>query len=1122
MATYLPGVTPFVPQTQVFTPDYKFLQNVLSVRQNRFDTNYKEINKLYGDVVYAPLSRADSKEKRDQYSNALTNSLKQVAGMDLSLAQNVNTAKALFSPFYQDKDLVTDMYATKTFQNSQKEIQRYKDANNRDVSRNYWTDGEKFVNYRMQDFINATPEEARKFNVGDLKYAKNPDIFNRAMEILNEEGLEAEDFFMDGMYIYKIKNGPALTNQEYTYVDENGKTKKGTKNAAMDFVVQALADDPKISRGMNIKFQNRRREYIDENLQSFGGDRIAAGAAFDRDILENTTNEQLKKYAELETELKGDDAALNNWLAYKQKYGIIVGSKEDEQYKKLQFEAMLKRKAKDKLNNRILTLKGPTDNQKVLQEKAAIAYISDTMSKEFYDASVAYSNKNVSRDVEVNTAAVQLEKQRRQIQWEKEKYIMDQLNKSIEGNQSNQTELSNIINENSTELNTTTQKETQNIIKDITGKFQSVAGELTNVKVSAMMELYQKYDDYNNYLTGCDGQDVDCETRGQINIGTLEDPNYLPEAEAAEYLRDPNNSAVLDRMFKDIMGKYKDINNFAPKAAAELTAETMTIVEGAILNDMLETSGLPGSLSGNIKEFYGNVATWNNEYLQLNPDSEYAKAQKTGYLQIVTNQVVKELADLGVGSHLLVAGPDAVFPEGSSNAGVKVWDYLETIYLNKTGKLQTDNTKKVIYPDGINNFYEYTKSTPLIFQDQEGLVNSQIASMMGVDGSMQNYLNEIYPNGKTDAFYNDYRFQEGSSTGFRSLAWEWNEAQGWQLNENFIRQQMIGGEGGYYNNFVTGINDSWSGVNATADSGMSYPSVMSNLFAQDIDFGANMMSSFISNTLISNKKGVSMTEDALVNFNAALKAYSMAIPEAKGMILAGNYLNQEADEMKSDPMSSAFFNDIVRNELLTSGNTSMGLTWSQISPTTYENPVTGETEHYSAYVFTIPSELLNKNKEFKPQGSDEKLEGSKLYSERTFTILVQEEFDKQFNNKHLENQMPSAAERIIFANGSYSPTPVPNGGSHHYYKNSNGMITQEIRPMIWDPNTNAYVQDPTSYRQTVIDPSELENVIMLTQDALMNNKNLQLDVRSGNVSVQDKNTAGYYQAYPGGPYIPSL
>ena len=69
MATYLPGVQAFVPQTQTFTPDYKFLQNVLSVRQDRFDSNYKEINKLYGQVVYAPLSRADSKEKRNQYAN---------------------------------------------------------------------------------------------------------------------------------------------------------------------------------------------------------------------------------------------------------------------------------------------------------------------------------------------------------------------------------------------------------------------------------------------------------------------------------------------------------------------------------------------------------------------------------------------------------------------------------------------------------------------------------------------------------------------------------------------------------------------------------------------------------------------------------------------------------------------------------------------------------------------------------------------------------------------------------------------------------------------------------------------------------------------------------------------
>ena len=78
--------------------------------------------------------------------------------------------------------------------------------------------------------------------------------------------------------------------------------------------------------------------------------------------------------------------------------------------KSLQFEVMLKRKTQNKLNERILTLKGPTSNQKVLQEKAAIAFISDTMSKDFYDASVAYSTKNYSRDVEVNSAAVAAKK----------------------------------------------------------------------------------------------------------------------------------------------------------------------------------------------------------------------------------------------------------------------------------------------------------------------------------------------------------------------------------------------------------------------------------------------------------------------------------------------------------------------------------------------------------------------------------------------------------------------------------------------------------------------------------------------------------------------------------------
>ena len=113
MATFLPQVQTYIPQLETITPDYKFLQDVLDTRQDRYTSNYKALNDLYGKVVYADLSRDDNKAIRDQFSKELTPKLEQISGLDLSMQQNVNTAKALFKPFYEDKAMVYDMYFTK-------------------------------------------------------------------------------------------------------------------------------------------------------------------------------------------------------------------------------------------------------------------------------------------------------------------------------------------------------------------------------------------------------------------------------------------------------------------------------------------------------------------------------------------------------------------------------------------------------------------------------------------------------------------------------------------------------------------------------------------------------------------------------------------------------------------------------------------------------------------------------------------------------------------------------------------------------------------------------------------------------------------------------------------------
>ena len=114
MATYLPNVKDYVPELKAYTPDFKFLSDALDQRQDRYNKTTKQLNNLYGDVVYADLSREDNQALRDSYAKKLAPKIQQISGLDFSLAQNVQAAKGLFKPFYEDEKLVRDIVYTKT------------------------------------------------------------------------------------------------------------------------------------------------------------------------------------------------------------------------------------------------------------------------------------------------------------------------------------------------------------------------------------------------------------------------------------------------------------------------------------------------------------------------------------------------------------------------------------------------------------------------------------------------------------------------------------------------------------------------------------------------------------------------------------------------------------------------------------------------------------------------------------------------------------------------------------------------------------------------------------------------------------------------------------------------
>jgi hypothetical protein len=168
MATYLQGVTDYIPQIQPFAPDTNLYANVLQTKQSKYDANWQSLNNVYSQYFYADLSREDNQERRDELMKAIDGNLKKVSGLDLSLEQNVRQAKQLFTPFYEDKYLMKDMVLTKNYMQERNKGLSYKNARNEKDRENYWDAGVRYLDYKMEEFKGADLSET--LNFGGVSY----------------------------------------------------------------------------------------------------------------------------------------------------------------------------------------------------------------------------------------------------------------------------------------------------------------------------------------------------------------------------------------------------------------------------------------------------------------------------------------------------------------------------------------------------------------------------------------------------------------------------------------------------------------------------------------------------------------------------------------------------------------------------------------------------------------------------------------------------------------------------------------------------------------------------------------------------------------------------------------
>ena len=409
MATYIKGVTDYIPALEPFKPDYKFLSDVLSVRQDRYDTNYKQLNDLYSKVVYAPLSRTDNAQTRDQYANRLSNGLKQISGVDLSLQQNVDVAKGLFKPFFEDKALIKDMAATKLYAKENQRANSYLNSPDQNVVRQYWDTGVQGLQMWMDKYKNATAEEA--LTMGMPQYVPAPDLYNKAFESLKDSGLKIKQTTLDGDWIVTTENGTALTRQIVGYKrDKNNELIKDPdteqfipiyRNPSAEHLMNTVMQDPQVKRAYLLEAQVEEWKWLKENESQYASV-DEAKKKWALDIIDKHASEETKKLVENEAEYKFQSLALRNWEEWKKHNKVQPGSPAEEALALVAYNNYIAKSNRDATEQRLKDLKSPKSDLSSLLTTAYSAYMGANMSPKMNAAAIAYSQIDASQTFEAN------------------------------------------------------------------------------------------------------------------------------------------------------------------------------------------------------------------------------------------------------------------------------------------------------------------------------------------------------------------------------------------------------------------------------------------------------------------------------------------------------------------------------------------------------------------------------------------------------------------------------------------------------------------------------------------------------------------------------------------------
>lgn len=207
MASYIQGLTDIAPPVTPFQPDFGMVQKALSTLQSRYEQGFASVKNAYSQVLQAPITNLQLKQERDVYVKHAEQQLRNLASVDLSLPENVSAAEGVFSPFWQDDKMLTDMHLTKTMQREIQKGYAARDSTDDKVREQYNDLSIRYLQNGLEALQTADPNSPEFAKMQARRWVPFKNLEKYLSEQADAQKLEIKWTSPSGPYLIETKNG---------------------------------------------------------------------------------------------------------------------------------------------------------------------------------------------------------------------------------------------------------------------------------------------------------------------------------------------------------------------------------------------------------------------------------------------------------------------------------------------------------------------------------------------------------------------------------------------------------------------------------------------------------------------------------------------------------------------------------------------------------------------------------------------------------------------------------------------------------------------------------------------------------------------------------------------------